>query len=105
MKRAVLMFVCFFGAVVASASTGDEGQFQAAFTQVKTGMTLDDVRRLGQTGTRCTDWPKQRPPVCGPLHYLSDKRIVETASGTTTVYSYGREEIVFKNGIVVLIRR
>ena len=104
MKRA-LMFVCFFGAAIASASTGDEERFRAAFVQVKIGMTRDEVHSLGQTGKRCTDWPHQRPPICGPLHYFSDMRTVETASGTTTVYSYGREEIVYKNGIVILIRR
>jgi hypothetical protein len=89
----------------ASASTGDETQFQAAFAQVKIGMTLEQVRRLGQEGDRCADWPHQRPPVCGPLHYFRDKRTVETAPGTTIVYSYGREEIVLRNGVVVQIRR
>jgi hypothetical protein len=100
-----LTFTCFFGAAIAGASTGDEDQFRAAFAQVMIGMTIDEVHRLGQAGNRCTNWPKQRPPTCGPLHYFSDKHTVETASGTTTVYSYGREEIVYANGVVVLIRR
>jgi hypothetical protein len=76
-----------------------------AFDRVKIGMTQDEVRKLGQVGNRCTDWPHQRPPVCGPLHYFSDMRTVETATGTTTSYSYGRDEIVYRNGTVVLIRR
>jgi hypothetical protein len=68
-------------------------------------MSIDEVHRLGQVGDRCTDWPRQRPPMCGPLHYFSDVRSVETVSGKTTTYSYGREEIVYKNGVVILIRR
>ena len=104
MKHALIVG-CLLGASIAHASTGDEEQFQAAFSQVKVGMTLDEVRRLGQVGHKCTDWPHQHPPICGPLHYFADVRSTETASGTTTTYSYGKEQIVLRNGIVVLILR
>jgi hypothetical protein len=101
-----VVFLAFvLAASFARASTGDEHQFYAAFSQVKVGMTLDQVRKLGQVGNRCIDWPHQRPPACGPLHYFSDVRRTETASGTTTIYSYGREQIVLKDDVVVLIVR
>ena len=104
MKRALIVGYLFVASFT-HASTGDEKQFHAAFSQVKIGMTLDEVRKLGQVGNKCTDWPHQRPPTCGPLHYFADVRSTETASGTTTTYSYGSEQIVLKNGVVVLIRR
>lgn len=75
------------------------------FSQVKIGMTEDAVMKIGQVGNHCTDWPHQGVPTCGILHYYQDRRVVETASGTTTYYTYEGREIVYRNGVVVLIRR
>jgi len=60
---------------------------------------------MDQVGNRCTDWRRQRPPICGPLRYVGDVRAVETTDGVTKTYSWGKQKIVFKNGVVVLIAR
>jgi hypothetical protein len=76
-----------------------------ALATVKIGMTRAEVERIGQVGDRCTDWPRQRPPRCGPLHYYSDRRTVETALGKTAIHYYGRDQIVYRDGVVVEIVR
>jgi hypothetical protein len=90
----------------AAAATGDPEQFREAFRQVRVGMTLDDMRRLGQIGNGCTNWTQQRPPVCGPLHYFHDVHTSESGSETITIYDYGDgQQIILKDGAVVMIRR
>jgi len=85
----------------ALASTGEDNAFQAAFSQVRIGMTLDEVRSLGQVVKHCEDGRIG----CGPLRYMNDFRTVETAAGRVSIYSYGREQIVFKDDRVILIQR
>jgi hypothetical protein len=88
-----------------SAPDPHEARLQAAFAKVKIGMTIEEVERIDQVGNACTDWPHQKPPKCGPLRYYWDKRTVESASGKTVTYSWARRQIVYRDGVVVLILR
>ena len=99
--KSIAALACLLLSLSAIASTGDDAAFQAAFSQVRIGMTLTEVRALGQVVKHCEDGRIG----CGPLRYMNDFRTVETAAGRVSIYSYGREQIVFKDDRVILIQR